>query len=36
MEAIEALRLPKVEVQAKGQRGGNKRKEIRFLPHHLI
>ena len=30
MEAIETLRLPKVEVQARGQRGGNKRKEIRF------
>ena len=37
MEAIETLRLPKAEVNPK-QRGGaaNRRKEIKFLPHHLI
>jgi len=36
MEAIETLRLPKIEVQTKTRGGANKRKEIKFLPHHLI
>ena len=36
MEAIESLRLPKPEVQVKGKRGGQNRKEINFKPHHLL
>jgi len=36
MEALESMRLPKPEVQVKGRRGGQNRKEIQFKAHHLI
>ena len=36
MEAIESLKLPKPEVQPKGKRGGNARKEIKFNAQHMI
>jgi len=30
------MKLPKPEVQVKGKRGGNNRKEIKFTPQNMI
>lgn len=37
-EAVEALKLPKVEGKEKGKQGGNssKKKQLTFEPHHMI
>jgi hypothetical protein len=36
-EAVEALRLPKVEAKEKGKQGNaSKKKQLTFEPHHMI
>ena len=37
-EAVEALKLPKVEAKEKGKQGSNasKKKQLTFEPHHMI